>query len=418
MSNLATIIEQQLPPELVSLLHTAGEAAHQRGESLYLVGGAVRDLLLGQNNLDLDLVVKGSAIDLAQRLAPASPAKLTTHPRFNTAKIQWGRWSVDIATARSESYARPGALPDVQPGSLKSDLFRRDFTINAMAIRLNPGHYGRLIDLYGGRDDLGNKLLRILHQKSFTDDATRILRGLRYEQRLGFRMERHTLWLLKRDIAMLDTISGDRLRHELELILKEEHPERVLRRAGELDVLRPLHPALKGNGWLEDRFEQARRLTAPSPPPVGLYLALLAYPLAGDECEQLISRLRLPKSPAQALRDTHSLKDKLPALADPELPPSHVHRLLHGHSPLAITANMLASDSHIARKHIRLFRDKLRYVKPALTGAHLLRIGVPSGPHVKEVLQQLLEARLDGAVASQWEEEIAVVRWLDRQGVR
>ena len=290
--NLASKIEDQLPAELVDFMQVAGKVAYSQGQSLYLVGGVVRDLLLGQPNFDLDLVVEGDAINLAHQLIQIKQGKLITHPRFNTAKLQWDKWSVDLATARSETYVKPGALPRVKPSSINSDLSRRDFTINTMAIYLDPGRYGELIDLYGGMDDLKHKLIRILHEKSFIDDATRILRGLRYEQRLNFQLEPVTLQLLERDIPMLDTISGDRIRHELELILKEEFPEKILRRADELNVLPKLHPALKGNGWLAEKFGQARQLTSPNPPPVGLYLALLAYRLTNEENEQLISRLR------------------------------------------------------------------------------------------------------------------------------
>ncbi|GAG38635.1 unnamed protein product, partial [marine sediment metagenome] len=248
------------------------------------------------------------------------------------AKLRWNKWSIDLATARSETYIKPGALPSVEPGPIDSDLFRRDFTINTMAIYLNPSHYGELIDRHGGRDDLEHRLIRILHEKSFTDDATRIWRGLRYEQRLSFQLEPSTLKLLKRDIPMLDTISGDRIRHELELILTEKYPEKVLHRAEELKVLPKLHPALKGNGWLAEKFEQARQLSSPDLPPIGLYLALLVYRLTTEETEQLISRLRLPKSLTQTLRDTNSLKTKLESLADSELSRSSIYHLLHDYS--------------------------------------------------------------------------------------
>jgi len=410
--NLADRIEKQLPAELVRFMQAAGEIAYRQGQSLYLVGGVVRDLLLGRTNLDLDLVVEGDAINLVHRLTQDYPGKITTHPRFNTAKLQWNEWSVDLATARSETYAKPGALPSVKPGLLENDLSRRDFTINTMAIHLDPGHYGELIDLYGGIHDLEHKLIRILHEKSFIDDATRIWRSLRYEQRLDFHLEESTLKLLKRDIPMLDTISGDRIRHELELILKEEFPEKILCRADELSVLKWLHPSLKSDGWLADKFEQTRKLISPNLPPVGLYLALLAYRLTDEEAEQLTTKLRLSKSLAQTLRDTASLKAKLQSLADPNLLPSSIYRLLHGYSPLATTANSLASDSPIARQHIQLFLNKLRYVKPALTGDDLQRMGILSGPRIKEILTLLHEARLDGKVASKQGEESLVRGWV------
>ncbi len=412
--NLASKIEARLPAELVDLMQTAGETAHSRGQSLYLVGGVVRDLLLGKSNLDLDLVVEGDAIKLAHQIIRDRQGKLITHPRFGTAKLQWNKWSVDLATARSETYIKPGALPRVQPGSLNSDLSRRDFTINTMAICLDPSRYGDLIDLYGGLDDLELKLIRVLHEKSFIDDATRIWRGLRYEQRLDFQVEPATLQLLKRDIPMLDTISGDRIRHELELILKEKLPEKVLRRADELGVLPRLHPALKGNGWLAGKFKQARQPTSPNPPPVGLYLALLAYRLTEEESEQLISYLRLPKSLAQTLRDTIGIEAKLESLDNPELAPSLIYHLLHSYAPLAITANSLASDSPVVRRHIQLFLNKLRYIKPALTGEDLKGMGIAPGPRIKEILNLLHEARLDEKIKSKQGEERLVKGWLVR----
>ncbi len=410
--NLASRIQKQLPAELVHFMQAAGEIADSQGQNLYLVGGVVRDLLLRRTNFDLDLVVEGDAINLAHRLAQNYPGEITTHTRFNTAKLRWDKWSVDLTTARSETYAKPGALPSVKSGSLRNDLSRRDFTINAMAIHLDPNHYGNLIDLYDGMPDLEHKLIRILHEKSFVDDATRIWRGLRYEQRLNFHLEESTLKLLKRDIPMLDTISSDRIRHELELVLKEEFPEKVLRRAEELGILQWLHPSLKSNGWLSDRFEQARQLSSPTLPPVGLYLTLLTYHLTEAEAEQLITKLRLPKSLAQTLRDTNSLKAKLQSLADPTLPPSSIYRLLHGYSPVAITANLLASDSSIVRRHIQLFLNKLRYVKPTLTGDDLQRMGISPGPRIKEILQLLHEARLDGKVTSKRGEEEMVKGWV------
>ncbi len=400
ITNLSSQIEGQLPVELVTFIQRAGKIAASQGQGLYLVGGVVRDLLLGQVNLDLDLVVKGNAIELAQHLAKINQGKITTHPRFNTAKLQWNKWSVDLTTARSETYAKPGALPTVTPGSINNDLFRRDFTINAMAIELNPSQYGELIDRYEGRDDLKHKLIRILHEKSFTDDATRIWRGLRYEQRLDFHLEPTTLKLLKRDIPMLDTISGDRIRYELECILKEERPEKVLRRAEELGVLSKLAPTLKSRGWLAEKFKQVRQKSFPNPPPAGLYLALLVYPLTNEETEQLISFLRLPKSLAQTLRDTIDIKAKLPSLATPELSPSGIYRLLHGYSLQAVTANSLACDSPVAHQHIHLFLNKLRYVKSALTGDDLQKMGIAPGPQMKEILNLLHEARLDGQVTS------------------
>ncbi len=412
ITNLASQIQKQLPAELVGFIRSAGKIAAIKGEGLYLVGGIVRDLILGETNLDIDLVVEGDAIALARQLAEKESGKITVHHRFNTAKLQWRQWIIDLAAARSETYARPGALPSVKPGSLSDDLFRRDFSINAMAVQISPDGYGRLIDLYSGLNDLEKKLIRVLHEKSFTDDATRIWRGLRYEKRLGFQLELDTLRLLKRDIPMLDTISGDRIRYELECILEELYPEKVLQRAEELGVLAKLNPSLKGNGWLAEKFNKARKISSPNQPPLGIYLALLAYPLTDEEKEQLVLYLSLPKSLAQTLRDTNKIKAKLQSLASPELNPSGIYHLLCGYSPQAITANLLASDSPIACQHLQLFLSKLRYVKPVLTGNDLIKMGIAPGPRIKEILNLLHDARLDGKVTSKKGEEELVRGWV------
>ena len=411
--NLTGNIEERLPAELVEFIRAAGEMAQRKGQSLYLVGGVVRDLLLGRPNLDLDLVFEGDAVELANGLADEYRAEIITHPRFGTAKLRWDKWSADIVSARSETYASPGALPAVNPGSIKDDLLRRDFTINAMAVELEPGHYGELLDPYGGRDDLERKLVRVLHEKSFIDDATRIWRALRYEQRLDFTLGPATLKLLERDTPMLDTISGDRLRHELELALKEKLPEKVLRRADELGVLARLNQSLKGNGWLAEKFEQARRLSLPDAPPVALYMALLAYRLTAEESEQLTSYLRPPKLMSQTLRDAIDIKARIESLSVSGLAPSQIYSLLHGYGSNALLASALAAESPVAGEHIQLFLNVLRHVQPALSGEDLKRMGVAASPRIKEVLNMLRKARLDGKVGSRKEEEKLVEGWVE-----
>ena len=408
--NLCSQLEEYLPQPILKLVKDAGGKATKLGQEIYLVGGVMRDLFLHRANFDLDLVVEGDAIKLAQELAKHSQAKLTVHPRFGTAKLSYTDFSLDLATARRETYSQPGALPTVQPGNLTDDLRRRDFSINAMALCLAPQRFGELVDLYHGKDDLDNGLIRVLHPNSFIDDATRILRGLRYEQRLGFKLESETAGLLRRDAAMLDTISGDRIRHELELILKEDCPERVLRRADELGVLSELHPSLKGNAWLSERFDQARRLykrTSPSP----LYLCLLIYNLTNKENEQFLSRLNFPKRLAQAVRHTLQLKAQLHSLASPQIRRSDIYQSLHGYTPHAIQANALASESPVVSRHLQLYLAKLRYVKPLLNGEDLQRMGAPPGPQLGKILDALHEARLNGEVRTREEEEGLVHSW-------
>lgn len=405
MINLSAQIRTQLPPELIDFIQTAGKVAAAKGQRLFLVGGVVRDLLLQRPTLDLDLVAEGDAISLAEEMAQHKQGKIIVHRAFKTARVKWAEWSVDLATARSETYERPGALPKVKPGSIGEDLFRRDFTINAMAVYLEPERYGELIDLFGGRSDLEHKLIRTLHVQSFEDDATRIWRAIRYEQRLDFRIEQMTLMMLKKEVSCLDTITGDRIRHEVELALKEEKPEKVLMRADELGVLAKLHPPLKFDSRLEDKFRQARLLTLPDLSHRSLYLALLVYQLSGEELEKLITYLRLSNLLAKTLRDTLELKAGIQELVQPEIAPSRIYSLLSGCSQTALTANFLISDLPAVRESIRLYLDTLRYIKTALSANDLLKMGIPAGPRIKELLRLLLNARLDGKATSREEEE-------------
>ncbi len=403
--NLAETIERQLPEELVEFLRLAGEAAQSSGQKLYLVGGSVRDLLLGRPASDLDLVLEGDAIGLARRLAGVGGGKITAHPRFGTASLQWNKWKVDLVTARLETYQQPGALPSISPGSIRDDLSRRDFTINALAVELGYGHYGRLLDIYGGKEDLRRKYVRVLHEKSFIDDATRIWRALRYEQRLDFQLEPDTRRWLERDLSYLESVSGDRIRHELELALEEENPEKLLRRAGELGVLAKIHPSLQADGGLAGRFERARQRNVAGVTPAGLYLALLVYSLNRPETEQLIAYLRPRKVTARTLRDTLALKDKLAMLADEGLPDSRLYALLQGFSNTAVMAGALSSDSALVSRRLDRYLGKLRSVKPVLGGEDLKKMGVASGPAIREILSTLLDARLDGKVTTRQQEE-------------
>jgi tRNA nucleotidyltransferase (CCA-adding enzyme) len=408
--NFSRQIEQYLTQPLLELVKDISGQAAERGEKVYLVGGIVRDMLLGYPNFDLDLVVEGDAVKLAKQVAETSQAKLLAHHRFGTAKLRYENFTLDLATARKETYARPGALPAVTTGALKDDLIRRDFSINAMAISLATKDYGELVDPYQGKGDLKHSLIRILHPKSFSDDATRILRGVRYEQRFGFEFEAQTAQLLERDIPMLDTISGDRIRHELELILEEKQPELAVRRLGELGVLSRISPSLKSDGWITEKFDKARRLKKPAQLP-SLYFCLLVYSFSEGGIEQLLARLNIPAKLSRAMRDTLSLKARLPLLEKSSLKPSEIYYLLREYEPLAIQANAIASDekegtsSLIAQRYLQLFLTKLRYVRTSLNGEELKRLGISAGPEMGKVLQILHKAKLDGEVRTRADEK-------------
>ena len=412
MSKISRALETYLPHELFGLLGEIGKTAGARGEAAYLVGGVVRDLLLGQPNLDLDLVVEGKAIPLARQLAKAKNWGVRTHPRFGTAKLYWKDFSLDLVTARSETYGRPGALPTVKPGTIQDDLFRRDFTINAMAVHLSPESFGELIDPHGGQRDLEERLIRILHRRSFSDDPTRILRALRYEQRLDFRLEQDTEGLIQRDLDKLDAVTGERLWHELELILEEECPEKAICRADELSVLPKLCPALKGDDWLAGKFTQARRMSDNSLSMPVVYLALLVGRLTEDESEGCVARLKMPGWAARTVRDTRRLAQSLPALAAPGLRPRGIYHQLERHSAEVIKATAITSDSLVIQQRIDLYLSRLRHVRTSLRGEDLQSMGVMPGRKMGQILRAMHDAKLDQEVTSREEEEAFVRRVL------
>lgn len=421
MSNISQYLESYLPPGILGLVRDIGETTVGGGERVYLVGGVVRDLILGQLNLDhsavkfstsldLDLVVEGNAIALGRRIARIKNWGLRTHPRFGTAKLYQENFSLDLVTARSEVYDQPGALPRVKPGTIEDDLRRRDFTINAMAVCLSPDSFGELLDPHGGQGDSGRGLIRILHRGSFADDPTRILRALRYEKRLNFHLEQDTEALMQQHLHSLDTVTGERLWHELELILKEECPEKVLCRADELGVLQRIHPSLQGDSWLAERFGRVRKIGEQSPPRHEVYLALLAYRLTGEEVEGCIARLKMPGWATRAGRDMVRLSKSLSSLASAELRPSDIYRRLNRHLPHVIEAAAIASDSPIVQQRLDLYLKRLRHVKPELRGDDLQIMGVPPGRKMGQILRALQAAKLDQTVASREEEEALVRR--------
>lgn len=413
------MMRERLPAGVADLLVRVGELSEARQQRMCLVGGAVRDLLMGRRNLDLDLVAEGDALGLAGELAKLGElsgvvdegvqGKVTLHRRFGTAKFRWGDLTVDLAMARSETYARPGALPTVQPGAIEDDLRRRDFTINAMAVFLTPTSFGQLLDPHGGREDIDRGLVRILHEGSFIDDATRMLRAVRYEQRLAFKLEENTERLLRENMSMLDAISGSRIKRELELILSEECPERMLQRAQGLGILRQLAPSIAIDDCMVERFQQAREQQQSDPM---VYMLLLIYRLEEDDIENFITRLDVTGQWAKAMRQIPRLKNDMPYLDNQDLSPSAICRLLQPYFIESLIAGMLACESEVGRSNVERYLNQLRYVNPSLEGSDLQRLGVPSGPRMGRMLETLRDAKLDGQVVTKEEEETLVRRLL------
>ena len=214
---------------------------------------------------------------------------------------------------------------------------------------------------------------------------------------------------------MLETISADRIRYEMECIFNEKYPEKVFNRAGELGVLAWLHPSLKGDGSLAEKYEKARRECSPDAPSFDLYLALLVYPLTTEEIEQLISRLNLSKLSAKTLRDTIAVRNKMRSLSTPGVSPATIYNLLHDFSPAALEANSLVTESAVAGQAIHLFLNRLQDVEVSLTGNDLIEMGIAPGPRIKEMLDLLHQAKLNGKIATRHDEEEIVKGWLEQK---
>jgi tRNA nucleotidyltransferase (CCA-adding enzyme) len=386
------------------VLNTVQRLAKDLEVEAYVVGGPVRDQLLGIPYNDLDITVAGSALPLAERLATAVGGRLTVHQRFGTATVSMPDFAIDLVTARSESYYHPGALPQVRVGTVADDLARRDFTINAMAASITDESLA-LVDPHGGRADLEAGLVRTLHPLSFVDDPTRIFRAIRYEQRFSFRIEDQTLNELRHAVehGALATLTGDRIRHELERIFNEASPLPALRRAGELGALSAVHPAL-GHAHLEGLGDW-------SATPLS-WAAALVWPLSAEQGASLATRLNAPADLVRTLEDTALLKSRQPQLAEAGLLPSGVCAQVDGLSPDALAAATRLAESVVGER-VERYLSEWWSVAPLLRGTDLLELGVPSGPAVGDALRALRQARLDGLTRDRHDEEQLARQWAD-----
>lgn len=417
-AEFAVRLERALPRELLSLVKSAAHAARVLGFSTYLVGGFVRDLLIGEANLDLDIVVEGEAIQLAHHLAKQFGGRVHTHSRFGTAiwlPDEDERLHLDFATARTEFYEYPSALPDVERSSIKLDLHRRDFTINAMALCLDPERYCALLDPYGGEQDLMRGLIRVLHNLSFIEDPTRILRAVRFEQRFGFQIEPRTVQLIDDTRNLLEQVSGQRVRHELDLIFNEQEPERALTRLQGLGVLAHIHPALQADEWLGGKFRALRASHTPTPI---LYLGVLTYRLRTSEARALSKRLRLTNGENEILVQVVNLRLLERQLNNPNLAPSRVVELLERFDDAALAVFAIATDSALAQSYVDRYREEWRQIHAALNGNDLKALGLAPGPAFKEILTALRAQRLDGVLTTRKQAEAFVQAWQGREDIQ
>jgi tRNA nucleotidyltransferase (CCA-adding enzyme) len=455
-------LSETLSPTQYHLLQMAGETAGGMGYSVYVVGGFVRDLLLDRAKdrngvLDMDIVIEGDAIELIEAMRRQYGGRVVTHQRFGTAK-----WilddpgapvhaellaeaddlpaHLDFVTARTEFYTEPTVLPTVAQGSIKLDLHRRDFTINTLAIVLTPDRWGDLLDFYGGLSDLRRGVIRVLHSLSFVDDATRILRAVRYEQRFNFSIEPRTLELLRDAVELIDRVSPARIRHELERMLQEDLPEKAMRRLDELGVLSTIQPQWQVDDALESHFAALRaRSQSDDPlaraafdpergePIVRLYWGLLVYPLLpatqppeNDEVDEaqpstgpddeIIARLMLRGDTQRVMRKLRHLKAHLPELCDPSTLPSRIVAILDRATPAALLLLSLVEDDPLLHERLHRYIETWQHIRPSLDGHALRRMGLRPGPVYGEILSQLRAALLNGEIEAGEDEHALVER--------
>jgi tRNA nucleotidyltransferase (CCA-adding enzyme) len=426
--NLLETLKSALPAQRLSLLLHIAEIAESRKDALYVVGGFVRDLLLGSPSMDFDLVVEGDAIGLARSLAEAFGGRVSSHRRFGTAKWQIDATDkrlfellnldhadavdlpeyLDFVTARTEFYAHPTALPSVERGSIKLDLHRRDFTINTLALRLDQPFRGQLLDYWGGGRDLQEKKLRVLHSLSFVDDPTRILRAIRLEQRLGFTIEERTNELLQEALALLDRVSGERIRSELDLIFSEQNYARAMQRLDDLGLLQAIHQGLNWDEWLEKKFEAAAVFQAPPnwpavdhPEAKQILYGLWLIRLDPDQIISVSKRLRFTGVMRADILDAQRLCSFLGEMPSGLKVSEIVERLEDARERSLLIAYMALDQDSAAEQAVRDYLTKWRKVHPISTGDTLRERGLPPGPRYRSILGQLRAAWLDGKVKDQ-----------------
>jgi tRNA nucleotidyltransferase (CCA-adding enzyme) len=418
--NVGSLIREKFPKKIFIILKLIGEVSKDLGYSAYLVGGSVRDLLRGEANLDIDIVIEGDGITFAQSLGKKLNAKVRTHQRFGTAVVISEMLKFDVATARTEYYESPGALPKVETSSIKKDLYRRDFTINALAIKLNPEHFGQLLDFFGGLRDLREKNIRILHNLSFIEDPTRAFRAIRFSERFGFKISKHTRNLIKtaEKINLFTRLSGSRLYDELNLLFIETEPLKAIHKLSEFDLLKFIHPGLSVTDTLEESFKAIQETLSwfklqfleGEFNKSHLFLMALLEGLKAPEREKSLKRLSVPpRAKREILEGIEQSKKVLTGLHGAVRSEKLTYYTFQPLTLPTILYTLAKAKNERHKKAISQFLTTLRKIKPSLSGADLKKMGYSPGPIFNEMLKAVLDARLAGDVKSK-EEEMQLIK--------
>ena len=424
IENFALLMREELPADIFAVLEQAGEIAQELNSTAYCVGGYVRDLFLQVPNFDIDLVVEGDGQELASRMARNLGVKVRIHERFGTATILWEAGTkIDVATARTEYYEFPAALPMVERSSIREDMYRRDFTINTMAICLNPGKFGDLIDYFGGRKDIQNRYIRILYNLSFVEDPTRILRAIRFEQRYKFTIEVDTLRFARDAIErrMLGKLSYKRILQELILILSEKDPMSAMERMKETGVWKYILPEVKLEelnripfkripivmGWWEDRYYGREIKTWL------VYLLAIFAKMTVPQLGAVFSRYPLDRYAQRCIEDSALVPQMADTISQkPDLRPSQMDKMLAHLGAENIIYLLLHIREESVWDRVVAYCDLKERAKVEINGHDLIGLGLKPGPIFKAVLEGLFDTKLDQTTANR-DEELAMVRkWI------
>jgi tRNA nucleotidyltransferase (CCA-adding enzyme) len=414
--NVQDILLTELTPAYFSYLKEISEIAAEEGVSLYMVGGFVRDLMMGFTGVDMDLVVEGDAIRIAAVYAKKNKGKLTIHDKYKTASVTLpSDDKIDFATARTEYYSNPGAAPVVEFSSLKSDLSRRDFTINAMAIQIDGDNFGQLVDFFGGQRDLLDKKIRVLHSMSFIDDPTRAFRALRFAARLGFMLGSHTERLMKHasSVGLFSKIAGGKLFVELKYILMEDRYYEALTLLKKYDMLDCIYPKLAIYEDKKQQFKFLDELWRECMPNLSkgaqiwrVRFVILMMDLTPADFKSALESLRIEETTAAKLLDIYNRSryttKKLRMLKS--FKPSELYSIFSKHND----EELMMIGVHLGEKRVSLLMGYIqtyRDIKIELTGDDLKNMGIPPSKEMGKLLTELLFAKLDGVIADRAQEE-------------
>jgi len=410
------LLEKKIPERIQKVLEQGGRVAQRMGFRAFIVGGFVRDLLMGIENLDVDLVIEGDGIEFATELARQLKGKLKKHRGFGTATIVLPHgFKLDVATSRSEFYPSPAALPQIKPAPLTEDLARRDFTVNTMAININPSSFGLLIDFFGGQEDIRRKKVRVLHPRSFIEDPTRIFRAIRFEQRYSFQIGEETEKLIQDVLKgeIFHRLSRERIREELVQILKEDEPEKTIRRLQDFGILKAVYPKIeltpekeKELNYLVDVFAHFEVLSKEKSKRWLIRLLLLLEGLDEEEVRDFCRQYKFTRENQNAIISGRLEAERLiKSLGSPgPIKCSFIHSLLRSVPQEALLFTMAKARDKLVKKRILLYLTRLRLVEIEVDGEDLKNMGYRPSPRFSQILEDVRRAKLDGLVKNKKEE--------------